>query len=281
VNLYAPGLTIGELAERTGLTTATLRAWELRHGFPTPDRLPGGHRRYRPGDVAILAAVARERREGVPLAEALGRARDRARSPRGSILAAVRSMLPDVPPVVLSKATMYDVSRAIEDAASAHAGSVVIGAFQEPRFWDPASERWRRLAASADVAVALAAFSTTERWGRVWRIGLDPSAPVCREWAVVVDGEACSACLVGVERPEPGRRADRRRRFEAIWTVEPAVVREAARAGAALAALHASDLGRILAARLAPPPHATEASLRLATTVANRILHHVERRRRN
>jgi len=282
VNLYAPGLTIGELAERTGVTTTTLRSWELRHGFPTPDRLPGGHRRYRPGDVAIIEAVVRERREGVPLGEALERARLRGRAPRASILAAVRSMLPDIPPVVLSKATMYDVSRAIEDAASVHTGLVVVGAFQEPRFWDPSDERWQRLAGSADVTVALAAFATTERQGRVWRIGLDPADPVAREWAVVADGAAFSACLVGVERSEPGRRGgDRRRRFEAIWTVEPAVVREAARAGAAIAATHAPDLGRILRARLSPPPRATEASLRLATTVTNRILHHVERRRRN
>jgi DICT domain-containing protein len=281
VNLYAPGLTIGELAERTGVTTTTLRSWELRHGFPTPDRLPGGHRRYRPGDVAIIEAVTRARREGVPLADALERARRRVQAPRASILAAVRSMLPDIPPVVLSKATMYDVSRAIEDAAAAHTGSVVIGAFQEPRFWDPAGERWQRLAASADVAVALAAFPGTERQGRVWRVGLDPATPVAREWAVVVDGEAFGACLVGVERTDPGRRTDRRRRFEAVWTVEPAVVREAARAGAAIAAARAPDLGRILGARLAPPPCATEASLRLATTVTNRILHHVERRRRN
>ena len=37
---------MGEIASRTGVTEQTLRMWERRHGFPRPDRGPGGHRRY-------------------------------------------------------------------------------------------------------------------------------------------------------------------------------------------------------------------------------------------
>ena len=47
----AATLTIGDLAARTGLTTATLRMWESRHGFPVPTRLDSGHRRYDEHDV--------------------------------------------------------------------------------------------------------------------------------------------------------------------------------------------------------------------------------------
>ena len=55
-----PSLTIGELAERTGLSPTTLRMWEQRHGFPTPVRLPSGHRRYEESDeFGTWAAEAR------------------------------------------------------------------------------------------------------------------------------------------------------------------------------------------------------------------------------
>ena len=33
-------LTIGDLADRTGVPPATLRSWEARHGFPVPVRHP-------------------------------------------------------------------------------------------------------------------------------------------------------------------------------------------------------------------------------------------------
>ena len=40
------GLTIREVVQRTGVEAPTLRMWEQRHGFPDPQRLPSGHRRY-------------------------------------------------------------------------------------------------------------------------------------------------------------------------------------------------------------------------------------------
>ena len=49
------GLSIGELARQTGVPVATLRSWEGRYGFPRPQRLAGGHRRYEQGDTALLA----------------------------------------------------------------------------------------------------------------------------------------------------------------------------------------------------------------------------------
>ena len=42
----AAGLTIREMAARTGVPQGTLRMWETRYGFPVPERLPSGHRRY-------------------------------------------------------------------------------------------------------------------------------------------------------------------------------------------------------------------------------------------
>jgi len=68
----APTLSIGALSEATGIGVETLRAWERRYGRPRPRRLPSGHRRYEPGDVAGLRlaaeAVARGRRPSEVLA---------------------------------------------------------------------------------------------------------------------------------------------------------------------------------------------------------------------
>ena len=58
-----PTLSIGELADRLGVTAATLRNWE-EAGILTPQRTPTGHRMYHADDVrdAELAHLLRRRR---------------------------------------------------------------------------------------------------------------------------------------------------------------------------------------------------------------------------
>lgn len=51
-------LSIGALAQATGISALTLRAWESRYGFPTPHRTPKGHRLYVFGDVERLAKIS-------------------------------------------------------------------------------------------------------------------------------------------------------------------------------------------------------------------------------
>ena len=51
-------LTIAAVATRTGVSVATLRAWERRYGFPVPQRLPGGHRRYTEADVDAIERLS-------------------------------------------------------------------------------------------------------------------------------------------------------------------------------------------------------------------------------
>ena len=64
----APLLSIGALAQATGLPVETLRTWERRYGFPVPERKPSGHRAYPMAHVArlrrIAAAVAQGHRAG-------------------------------------------------------------------------------------------------------------------------------------------------------------------------------------------------------------------------
>lgn len=49
--------TIKHAAQRVGITTATLRAWERRYGVITPHRSEGGYRLYGDHDVAVLLSM--------------------------------------------------------------------------------------------------------------------------------------------------------------------------------------------------------------------------------
>jgi methanogenic corrinoid protein MtbC1 len=51
-------LSIGDLAERSGVSPDTIRVWERRYGKPEPVRLPSGHRRYTAGHLRWLRRVA-------------------------------------------------------------------------------------------------------------------------------------------------------------------------------------------------------------------------------
>lgn len=51
-------LSVGRLAEATGISADTLRIWERRYGKPKPLRLPSGHRRYPLSMVPWLRKVA-------------------------------------------------------------------------------------------------------------------------------------------------------------------------------------------------------------------------------
>ncbi len=51
-------LSIGDICSETGLSADVVRVWERRYGFPTPVRLPSGHRRYRQADLHQLRLMA-------------------------------------------------------------------------------------------------------------------------------------------------------------------------------------------------------------------------------
>ena len=153
-------LTTAQLAERTGLSAGTLRMWESRHRFPDPSRLPGGHRRYSEADVEQVREVLRLRDQGLSLPAAIERVRGRRPPVAVSVFAGLRRRRPEVAPTVLPKPAVLALSRAIEDEYCARAaGGVLIGCFQRERFYRRAQRRWRELARTADLAVALADFS--------------------------------------------------------------------------------------------------------------------------
>jgi DICT domain-containing protein len=229
------GLSIGDLAARTGLTPAVLRMWETRYGFPQPQRLESGHRRYADSDVAVVEAILRRREAGVRLevavAEAAGRAEAESTPASPSVYAELRRRHPHLAHQRLHKSTLLALSWAIEDECLARAErALVFGAFQEPRFFEAARHRWTEIARVAGATVALAAFDAPSAPGEVpVRVPLDDRAPLRREWAVVCDGPRFAAALTAWEVPGQAGVPDGRRVFESLWTVEPGPVRDAAR----------------------------------------------------
>ena len=99
-----------------------------------------------------------------------------------------------------------------------------------------------------------------------------PSTALLREWSVVCDGPGVSAVLAGWERPGDRRTSDRRRQFEALWSADPKVVRDAALTGLSLAVEHGGDRWAAVAEQLPPVVDDPAGALRRATSLTNRIV---------
>src|SRR3954471_22151088 len=153
-------LAIKDVAERTGIAAGTIRMWEQRYGFPEPQRLPSGYRRYAPEGVETLRRVQAYPRGAPSGSAAIARARETGgASDRPSLYAAVAATEHGARPQVLRKATLEALSRAIEHETLALAAApILVGAFQRERFYRAVEPRWRRLAAHADAAVVFADF---------------------------------------------------------------------------------------------------------------------------
>ncbi len=66
-----PVYNVKAVCKRTGLTAATLRAWERRYGLPQPNRSDQGYRLYSERDIAILFWLRRQIENGVSIAHAV------------------------------------------------------------------------------------------------------------------------------------------------------------------------------------------------------------------
>lgn len=278
MNARVTGFGIGDVVERTGVAEGTLRMWERRHGFPRPQRLPGGHRRYSERDIELIRSVAGKRRSGLSLAVAIEQAQTDGNAPALSVYASLRRSRPDLAPRALLKPMMLALTRAIEDESLARAGrSIAFASFQQERFYRLAQRRWIELSRTAEVAAVFADFDRlrTPRNAPA-EIPLPRQHALNREWTIVCEGDDFALCLTGWEAPDSSVRLDSQRTFEAIWSVEPTVVREASKICAAIVAESRPSLIEPARARLdAPPSLAPESQLRLASAVSARMLSHL------
>jgi MerR family transcriptional regulator, light-induced transcriptional regulator len=265
------GFTIREISARSGVSEGALRMWETRYGFPNPDRLASGHRRYSDLELERVRAVVRAREEGLSLPRAIEHARTLAGRTRPSVFSTLRDTFPHLQPQLLPRRALISLSHAIEDECVARAQRpLLIGAFQREEFYREAEPRWRELSRTADAVFVLADFAKDRRpkHGPV-EIAVTDGEPLLREWVLVCEADEFSACLAGAERLGP---AFGDRSFEAVWTVEPAVVRVAARTCGELVARTAPQVVEPLRARLSAPAPPSTPEVRAVVELSTRIL---------
>jgi DICT domain-containing protein len=173
---------------------------------------------------------------------------------------------------LLPKRALLAITHAFEDeSVSRGQRPVLIACFQHDRFYRASEKRWRALTRTADQAVVLAEFARTRRRagdGPI-EVALQPTDPMCREWVLVCDADGFAACVIAWERLE---RSGGQRWFESIWSVEPPVVRVAARACCELAARESPNGIDELRQRLSGPAPPNTADPRAVIELTNRIV---------
>lgn len=267
-------LSTAQLAARTGVSPGTLRMWERRHGFPSPARLPGGHRRYSERDLAAVHEVIQLRAEGLSMSSAIQRALGSGRAPTTSIYAGVRRAQSELAPIVLSKRALTSVSRALEDEYCARgAGGLLLGSFQRERHYAASRRRWREVARGAQVAIALADFERLrEPRNAPIEVPVRSSQPLAREWALIADAPSMQACIAAWELPGERPRPDQARQFEVLWSFEPQTVRAASAAAIEVLRDATPAIAARAAAALSGTSGTAAAQLRSASALAQRVV---------
>jgi MerR family transcriptional regulator, light-induced transcriptional regulator len=274
------GLSIGELARQTGVPAATLRSWEGRYGFPRPQRLAGGHRRYGAGDTALIGEILRLRASGMSLQAAIGQAAAGVAEAGLSVFAGLRRRHPGLVPQELSKVTLLAITRAMEDECCARAEHPALFAgFQQERFYRQSTERWKELARTARATVIFADFAESsgpDACPLTVRIPAD--APLRREWFMVCAAPDHPAFVSGWEFPGQTGVPDTRRRFEVLWSVDPPAVRDAALICAQIARALSPGLGRLVGDLPDGTPPPASADLQRAIGLFNRMASYLDKR---
>ncbi len=250
---------ITEMARESGVSVSDLRNWEARYGIPSPKRSQSGRRLYTSSDKETVLRVLALRDAGLSLAGAISQTLKAAALGGGgdpsevSLFATLRRSNPDLSVHVLDKRTLLALTRAIEDCCFAAAQRpILLGAFQDHRFYRSSQSRWRDMARSSLCAMTFAAAPTPgpqssngEADETIVNISLAAGSPLRREWALICDGVERPACVVGWERPGQEARPDPARVFETIWSVDPSVVRQASRVAWSIAARNQPDVRAI------------------------------------
>jgi DICT domain-containing protein len=267
------GLSIGDLATRTGVPPSTLRTWELRYAIPSSSRGAGGHRRYDGAAVDLVLEVVRQRASGLSMAMAVDRAKDLIGQPETSVFAAVSRRFPDLRVQRLRKPALLALCRAIEDECCASADRpLLFASFQREKFYRASEVRWRELSRTARSAIVFADFpSSSPTVTYPLEVAVPFDAPLNREWVLVCDAPDQPGCVVGWEPAGQAETRDRERHFEALWSVDARVVRHAARVCAGLSRLYRPGTPSLLEQLEATPPEASP-ELRRASAVLDRML---------
>jgi len=249
--------------------------WEERYGFPKPQRLPSGHRRFSEEHVDAVRAVVAARESGLSLPAAIERVAGTPNERAESLYGLLRLRRPELAPELVPKPRMIALSHAIEDECLTRAHApLLIGSFQKERFFKAEEKRWRGFAQVAAAAVAFADFPTNAKASPM-QVHVDRNQQLNREWAIVCLAPGASAALAGWEPPGQDDVPDAERQFEAIWTVDPELVYEAADAAASLAERGDPAIAEKLRAALGPRPAPSGPDVRGVAALARRMVTYV------
>jgi DNA-binding transcriptional MerR regulator len=279
----ADGLSIGELAQRTGVPAATLRSWETRYGFPRPHRVAAGHRRYAADDVRLVEKVLQQRTAGLTLPAAIAQASAGDPAVEQSVFAVLRRDYPELQAQILRKSTLLALTRAIEDEYCARAeDAILFASFQEQSFFGQSEARWNELARTAETVVIFIGFdgpdcsaSSIGAGSRPRLVPVPATAMLRREWALVCQARDYPVCLSAWEIPGQSGAADADRQFEVVWTLDPRPVRDAALICARLAESYGVALSLIRGLSAEPAP-AVSADLQRATGLLTRMASYLD-----
>lgn len=280
----AGSLTIGDVSDRTGVSPATLRMWEIRHGFPKPQRRGSGHRRYSLADVETILDVLRRRNGGtrldVAIDQAVRAAQAEAVPESPSVFAELRAKHANLATHRMRKRTLLALSWAIEDEFCARAErSYLFGGFQKQEYYEAAEARWHELARVSQAAYVFTAVEGDDppEPSGLTVVPLPDDAPLRREWAVVCDAPKVAVALSAWELPGQGALPDHQRVFESTWTLDPVAVRDAARVCAQVAASAGAPSATPTLYALAEDPPLTTFDPAAATAMFNRVVAYVDR----
>jgi MerR family transcriptional regulator, light-induced transcriptional regulator len=268
------GLTISDVASRTGVAEATLRMWESRHAFPSPSRSGAGHRRYSQMDVELIQRVVSERSSGLSLAAAIRRARDDAPRPL-SVYASLRTRRPELEPRTIRVPLLLALTRALEDESLSRASRpLLFASFQRQTAYQRQQTRWTELARGARLSVVFADFDRAHAAGDgPIELPIEPTHPLAREWALVCCAADHAACLAAWEPPGQAERPVRERVFETIWSVDADAVWTAARVCAGVARqIVPEQIATIDSVLERDPEPSSDEQARLSTAVTARLL---------
>ena len=175
--------------------------------------------------------------------------------------------------MLLPKSAVLALSRALEDEYCAHAADgLIVGAFQQERFYRRSERRWRELARTADLAVVLADFpAAAAPPDAPIEVPIDIRHPLSREWSVVISARGAQACLAAWEQPSQEELPDPLRRFEVLWSFDPVVVADAVHVAGELLESIAPDIARRFAAHDVVPEQ-SEPALRYGGALAQRMV---------
>ena len=120
VKRYSGDVKIGELADRLGVTTKTIRFYESIGLMPDPVRTPSGYRDYADDDAERLTFIKTAQRLGLTLDE-IGEIiafRDRGQQPCDYVAGVLRRQVADLDRRIAEMRTLRDQLTALEAQAA-------------------------------------------------------------------------------------------------------------------------------------------------------------------